>query len=310
MSTRRRGFTLIELLVVMAIIATLVGLLLPAVQKVREAAYRTKCMNNMSQLGKALLLMEQNSGQFPGTTNAVKVGNATYFHSWCAMVLPYIEQQNLAAIYNMNVAWNNAANQPAVRTGVPTFTCPSALLGREITGAGISAGRMFASCDYAPMDNVQVHPSLRDAAIDLKGAMGYNAGSRRVQDIRDGAASTILLVEVGGHPEVWHKGRLVGTSSSMTDLGWATAQRQSGAPQQTDFDGALPDGTPTDPATAQSTCAINCHNEYEPYSFHIQSMCAVFADGHTVALREGLNIRIMSALVTRNGREVVTETDY
>src|SRR5437763_4794011 len=92
-SARRPGFTLIELIVVIAIIALLVGLLLPAVQKVRDAANRIRCANNMKQIGLALHMYHDVEGQFPPSTN-VNVQSRLYW-SWMARILPYVEQDNL-----------------------------------------------------------------------------------------------------------------------------------------------------------------------------------------------------------------------
>ena len=135
----RAGFTLIELLVVIAIIAVLVGLLLPAVQKVREAAARTQCVNNMKQLGLAF-------HNFHDVNNALPVEGETQQVSFYTYLLPYIEQSALynqvwpafQTALNTDTGWNNttggtnadslyfaAASQPACLTAVKTFICPT-----------------------------------------------------------------------------------------------------------------------------------------------------------------------------------------
>src|SRR5262245_42074899 len=116
----RTAFTLIELLVVIAIIAILIGLLLPAVQKVREAAARMKCSNNMKQLGLAFhSYANTNSDKFPAAY--VFTTSPSNAHAWGVYLLPHIEQDNLFKQYNLNVPFVVGANATVIATPVKTF---------------------------------------------------------------------------------------------------------------------------------------------------------------------------------------------
>src|SRR5437879_5382017 len=132
----RRAFTLIELLVVIAIIGVLIGLLLPAVQKVREAANRMKCSNNMKQLGLAQHGYHDTYGKFTCSWDYEQpkagVRPTGQFTAWSVYLLPYIEQGSLYQQYNFNlIPFNSASvtvpnpNPGVVSTKLQVFQCPS-----------------------------------------------------------------------------------------------------------------------------------------------------------------------------------------
>src|SRR5437588_12603850 len=123
---RHPGFTLIELLVVIAIIAVLIGLLLPAVQKVREAAARTSCANNLKQLALAVHNYHSDRGSFPPDTYFTYDPTGPNW-SWLAHLLPYVEQDALHRAARVTGSPANHINQslPQIATPVKGFLCPS-----------------------------------------------------------------------------------------------------------------------------------------------------------------------------------------
>jgi len=317
-TSARRGFTLLELLVVIAIIAVLIALLLPAVQKVREAANRMACANNLRQLGLACHSYHDVHKKLPpgavGPFAALPQFAGLKSHGLGTYLLPYVEQEALYRKYFWEVSWSDPPNQPVVNTPLRIWQCPSAEANRIQDGSLITVtpppGILFngtAACgDYAGMSRVDAELARRgliDPPSGPRDEQGYYEGvfrvnhTTRLADIQDGASNTIMMAECAGRPQLWH-GRKPVPNVWLTGGPWASRSLLWGR-------GATGDGT-----AFYGTCAINCTNDREVYSFHPGGANVVFADGHLQFLGANIDIRVFARLATRAGGEIVSDGDF
>jgi prepilin-type N-terminal cleavage/methylation domain-containing protein len=298
----RCGFTLIELLVVIAIIAILIGLLVPAVQKVREAAARTQCSNNLKQIGLALHNYHDAFKAFPsGRTSPTP----TIHHGWLAFILPYIELGNVYKMINFNVSWDGAGNDSTTQSAaVPNqyqpavYLCPSAPGGR-------TASNHRGVTDYSAASELHrpnpfyvgtYLPKIPPSDPNWIGVLGNNGVKRKVTDIHDGSSNTMMVAECGGRNQSWVMGAPgnLGTTGAWANPG--NVLTISGYNPQTNSE--------------PGPVAVNGSNHENVYSFHTGGAFGLFGDGSVRFLNASTSIDTLYSLVTRSSGEVVSNSAY
>jgi len=190
----RRAFTLIELLVVIAIIAVLIGLLLPAVQKVREAAARIKCANNLKQIALGYHMYNDSNGRLlPGVSAPNQTGNQGYSQCWTwgAMLLPYLDQEDLYNQAEVAATLETAMPNPNVYTIIPLsiYLCPS---DGTVKVNGFMGG--YAKSDYV-VNRMVTGPNAIESSDANNPDYWDDPSQNTLAMITDGLSNTILVGE-------------------------------------------------------------------------------------------------------------------
>lgn len=314
----RSGFTLIELLVVIAIIAVLIGLLLPAVQKVREAAARMQCSNNLKQLGLALHNFHDSNSVFPasGWTMAGPGNPGGKYVGWRPLILPFIEQENLRRLFDINTNWWEGANLAAGSIAVKTFQCPSVPQRKDVLSAVARAPRpaMIFTSPLAPTDYEAIMGVVPACINPHLASPLYNEGNRfsvmyrnsrtRMTDVGDGTSTTIMVVECSARPLVFRNRNAQPLLNNDQGIGWIDSEGPfslHGAKRDGSEEGCGPAGGCND--------SMNRRNDNEIFSFHTGGANFLFADGHVQFIRESIPLPVMATLCTAQGGEVISQ-DY
>lgn len=206
---RRAGMSLIELAVVAAIIATLVGLLLPAIWRARLAAERTACQARLRGQALAVFGFESVHLRLPPAQIHGPFRNvpAEASHGLWPSLLPHLDQPILARQYRWDISYDHADNQPAATARLYGLQCPAAATPRfdvfEADENGLPI-RFGGAADYGAVEanHFLVGPGLLDDGTSVAGVLAAN-GATQLSDVTDGTSTTIMLAETGGHSFAW-----------------------------------------------------------------------------------------------------------
>ncbi len=307
---RNRGFTLVELLVVIAIIASLIGLLLPAVQSAREAGRRNTCMNNISQLGKAVFLHDNAGKGIPGWRNSIAIGNGatSYVVGWPPLLFPYLERQDLFRLYEAGVFHTqpgaNSSGNVGTTTQISLFICPTSPPDTRTTPVLSYAGNGGRGLVGGPSATV---PKGDGVMFESCGQYGTKLSLDAVSS-GDGTTSTLLFAEKNGNgqqtPMIWS--RMEGNSNpsiggpvSNPDAAEQHILRTRAGASNFAF---LHQGEETNPAIpALPLKPQTASPQFYPSANHSGGIVATFCDGHTKLITDTINYEVYAQLMTQDG---------
>jgi prepilin-type N-terminal cleavage/methylation domain-containing protein len=309
MTQMRRGFTLVELLVVIAIIAVLMALLLPAVQGVRETARRTQCGNNLRQLGIAMAGYASQNGDLLPPGNTARKGSNDAYHGLFSHLLPHLEQ--IGIWDELDPEGTNPGGSKHRNTPVPTYLCPSwpdpVLFTSYPSSLGYMNGAMttYQGCNGATIPG-RSELSSGFGSLPNNGLVRYGEGatareavqaaSLPTASVRDGLSNTLALMEfvhrdndygvfkpAPGNVRAW-----ILSTNGASSRGLYASKVLRYAPNQ--WINRTSDGT--------------LFNHLPFGSFHAGGLLATMGDGSTRFIDDYVDLAVLRAAATANGREL------
>lgn len=300
---RLRAFTLIELLVVIAIIGVLIGLLLPAVQKVREAASKMQCVNNLKQIGMAIHNYHQEGESLPPS----RVGQQ--HATWFVLILPYLEHDNLYKQWDLTKTYYE--QKPAVQNAfVKAYVCPSRRSSAmpstqlEVSSTGIPDSQEHPgtqgdyACNGGQFYNAIVdHPLCQgpmcyaNSQANASGQILSSQSQTSLKDITDGTSQTFLVGEKHSVKSMWGQSGPSWGEGAIWNGDFPRNFSRIGGQTKWNL------GQAPDDMTGPWHCKFG--------SWHAGVCQFLFADGHVVSLANTIDMDTLQKLACRNDGQVI-----